>query len=172
MDHLEKLKEWHDYYKARYEKAVSMNIDEGSKFYPAFKEIEKRYFVLYITVIFYEDVPTLLAGEKAESIIKSYIMEILKELFFGKVLWNEEGKKEYIHDRVVIKKSDTEKMEAYKASVASVHRFVLIDFGRTDLQEFASEIREDIFHIVNWNLMAREMVFPVNAKQDSKVVYV
>lgn len=133
MEHLEKLKEWYKYYRSRHEKAVSMNIDEKSKFYPAFKEIEKRYFALYIAVIFYEDLPTLLTREKAESIIKSYVMEIVKELFFGKIIWNEDGKKEYIHDRVTIKKSDTEKVEAYKASLVAAKRFRAINFGRTDL---------------------------------------
>ncbi len=171
MDHLEKLKEWHDYYKARYEKAVSMHIDEGSKYYPAFKEIEKRYFALYVAVIFYENIPSLLAGVKAEKVIKSYVMEIAKVLFFGRIIQNEEGKKEYIHDRVTIKKSDAEKVDAYEASLAAAKRFEVMDFTRTDLDEFASEIREDIFQIVNWKLMAREMMFPVNAKQDSKVVY-
>ena len=133
MEHLEKLKEWYKYYRSRHEKAVSMNIDEKSKFYPAFKEIEKRYFALYIAVIFYEDLPTLLTREKAESIIKSYVMEIVKELFFGKIIWNEDGKKEYIHDRVTIKKSDTEKVEANKASLVAAKRFRAINFGRTDL---------------------------------------
>lgn len=133
MEHLEKLKEWYKYYRSRHEKAVSMNIDEKSKFYPAFKEIEKRYFALYIAVIFYEDLPTLLTREKAESIIKSYVMEIVKELFFGKIIWNEDGKKEYIHDRVTIKKSDTEKVEVYKASLVAAKRFRAINFGRTDL---------------------------------------
>lgn len=164
MDHLEKLKEWLEYYKARHEKAVSMNIDEGSRHYPAFKEIEKRYFALYLVVIFYEDLPTILAGEKAEKIIKSYVMEILKELFFGKIIRNEDGKKEYIHQRVTIQKSDTEKVEAYEASLAAIKRFIEIDFTRTDLEQFAPEIREDIFRIVNWQLIAREMVFPVNLK--------
>lgn len=93
MEHLEKLKEWYKYYRSRHEKAVSMNIDEKSKFYPAFKEIEKRYFALYIAVIFYEDLPILLTREKAESIIKSYVMEIVKELFFGKIIWNEDEKR-------------------------------------------------------------------------------
>lgn len=171
MDHLEKLKEWLEYYKGRYEKAVSLNIDEGSRHYPTFKEVEKRYIALYMAVDFYEDVPRFLAGEKAESLIKSYVMAILRELFFGEVILNEEGKKEYIHTRVIIKKSDTEKIEAYEASVASVKRFIVIDFTRTDLEGFCSEIREDIFHIVNWNMIAREMIFPVNTKQGYKVVY-
>lgn len=60
-------------------------------------------------MIFYEDLPTLLTREKAESIIKSYVMEIVKELFFGKIIWKEDGKKEYIHDRVTIKKATQKK---------------------------------------------------------------
>ena len=36
-------------------------------------------------------------------------MEIVKELFFGKIIWKEDGKKEYIHDRVTIKKATQKK---------------------------------------------------------------
>ena len=172
MDHLEKLKEWREYYKSRYEKAVSLNIDEGSRHYTAFKEIEKRYIALYLTVDFYEDVPGFLAGEKAESMIRGYVLAILKELFIGEIIRNEEGKKEYIHTRVTIKKGDTEKVEVYEASIAAVKRLVGMDFTRTDLYEVASEIREDIFHIVNWQLMVREMIFPVNTKHGINIAYV
>lgn len=164
MDHLEKLKEWREYYKSRYEKAVSLNIDEGSRHYTAFKEIEKRYIALYLTVDFYEDVPRFLAGEKTESMIKGYVMAILRELFMGEIIRNEDGKKEYIHTRVTIKKSDTDKVDAYEASVAAIKRFIAIDFTEIDAEESVSEIRRDIFCIVNWYMIAREMVFPVNAR--------
>ena len=53
MDYQKKLKEWYEHYEARYKKAVSLHIDEGSRHYQAFKEIEKRYSALYITLHFY-----------------------------------------------------------------------------------------------------------------------
>lgn len=43
MDYQKELKEWYEHYEARYKKAVSLHIDEGSRHYQAFKEIEKRY---------------------------------------------------------------------------------------------------------------------------------
>ena len=46
MDYQKKLKEWYEHYEARYKKAVSLHIDEGSRHYQAFKEIEKRYSAL------------------------------------------------------------------------------------------------------------------------------
>lgn len=168
MDHLEKLKEWYEIYKGRHDKAVSMNIDEGSKHYPAFLEIQQRYFALYLTVIFYEDVPGFLSGDKAEQLIKGYVLTIMRKLFIGEIIQNEDGKKEYIQTRVTIKKSDMEKIEAFDAAVSAVNRFIEIDFTRTDQEQFAAEIREDIFHIVNWYLIAREMVFAVNANQRKK----
>ena len=164
MDHLETLKEWLEYYKGRYEKAVSLNITEGSRYYPAFKEIEKRYVALYLTVSFYEDIPRFLAGEKAEIMIKSYVIAISKELFMGVIIRNEEGKKEYIHTRVTIKKSDIEMVEKYEASRVAIKRFEEIDFNRTDVEQLASEIREDIFCVVSWHLIAREMIFAVNTR--------
>ena len=51
-------------------------------------------------------------------------------------------------------------MRMGKRSVARKHLSV-IDFERTDTEQFADEIREDLFHVVNWYLIAREMVYPV-----------
>ena len=114
MDYQKKLKEWYEHYEARYKKAVSLHIDEGSRHYQAFKEIEKRYSALYITLHFYREIPRILAGEEAEKLIKSYIIVILKTLFFGEVIKNEDGKTECIHPWLKINKSDAEKVEAYE----------------------------------------------------------
>ena len=40
MDDMENLQEIFRLYKARYQKAESMGVKEGSKYYPAMKEIE------------------------------------------------------------------------------------------------------------------------------------
>lgn len=36
MDYQKELKEWYEHYEARYKKAVSLHIDEGSRHYQAF----------------------------------------------------------------------------------------------------------------------------------------
>ena len=40
MDYQKKLKEWYEHYEARYKKAVSLHIDEGSRHYQAFREVQ------------------------------------------------------------------------------------------------------------------------------------
>ena len=82
----------------------------------------------------------------------------------GEIIRKEEGKKEYIHTRVTIKKSDLEKVKKYEASCVAIKRFEEIDCNRTDVEQLASEIREDIFCVVSWHLIAREMIFPVNTR--------
>lgn len=161
MDYQKELKEWYEHYETRYKKAVSLHIDEGSRHYQAFKEIEKRYSALYITLHFYREIPRILAGEEAEKLIKSYIIVILKTLFFGEVIKNEDGKTECIHPWLKINKSDAEKVEAYEDAILARKHLSVIDFERTDTEQFADEIREDLFHVVNWYLIAREMVYPV-----------
>lgn len=37
MDYQKELKEWYEHYEARYKKAVSLHIDEGSRHYQAFR---------------------------------------------------------------------------------------------------------------------------------------
>ena len=125
MDYQKKLKEWYEHYEARYKKAVSLHIDEGSRHYQAFKEIEKRYSALYITLHFYREIPRILAGEEAEKLIKSYIIVILKTLFFGEVIKNEDGKTECIHPWLKINKSDAEKVEAYEDAILARKHFSL-----------------------------------------------
>ena len=161
MDYQKELKEWYEHYEARYKKAVSLHIDEGSRHDQAFKEIEKRYSALYITLHFYREIPRILAEEEAEKLIKSYIIVILKTLFFGEVIKNEDGKTECIHPWLKINKSDAEKVEAYEDAILARKHLSVIDFERTDTEQFADEIREDLFHVVNWYLIAREMVHPV-----------
>ena len=50
MDYQKELKEWYEHYEARYKKAVSLHIDEGSRHYQAFREIECRYVALYLVM--------------------------------------------------------------------------------------------------------------------------
>ena len=60
MDHVDyqkKLKEWYEHYEARYKKAVSLHIDEGSRHYQAFREIECRYVALYLVMELMQNLP-------------------------------------------------------------------------------------------------------------------
>ena len=86
---------------------------------------------------------------------------MLSEVPIGKVIKNEDGKTECIHPWLKINKSDAEKVEAYEDAILARKHLSVIDFERTDTEQFADEIREDLFHVVNWYLIAREMVYPV-----------
>ena len=134
MDYQKELKEWYEHYEARYKKAVSLHIDEGSRHYQAFREIECRYVALYLVMELMQNLPKYLLQEAAEKRIKEVIMLILQQLFLGEVIINERGQKEYISRRIILSKEDT---------------------------QFAAEFQADLFHIVQWMILAREMIVPV-----------
>ena len=148
-----------------YEKAVSLKIDECSRHYTAFKEIERRYVALYFAVEFCEDILSHLTGENSEAMVKGYVLMIVKELFIGEIICDENGKKEYIPQRITIKKSNTQAIEAHQAAKDAVIRLQEIDFTRTDYEQFASEIREDVFYMISWFMIAREFIFPVKVQR-------
>ncbi len=106
MEYLSKIQKWCDYYKGRYDKAVSLQLTEGSRYYAAFQEIERRYAALQLAVEFLDILPHSLENGEAESTSQGFILMILEILFLGEIIQSEDGKKEYIRQRIVIQKSD------------------------------------------------------------------
>lgn len=166
----EELLEWRDYYKARYEKAHAQHIDESSRFYPAFKEIEQRYIVLEYAIDFYEMVSDYLKSDNAEALVTEYLTMIFKQLFIGYVMRNEQGKKEFIWQRIKIQRTDEEACEAYEASKKAGEYLCHMDFSRSDKDEMASELQTVAYIIVRWNMIYREILLPVNRSQKKKEV--
>lgn len=164
----EKLVEWRDYYKARYEKAYAQHIEEGSRFYPAYKEIELRYIVLEYAIGFYEMVSDYLKRDNAEVLVKDYLMMIFKQLFIGYVMHNEQGKKEYIWQRVKIKRTDEDACEAFEASKIAGEYLRQMDFSRSDKEQMASELQTVAYIVLRWHMIYREILLPVNRSQKKK----
>ena len=166
----DQLLEWRDYYKARYEKAHDQHIDESSRFYPAFREIEQRYIALEYAIDFYEMVSDYLKRDNAEELVQGHLMMIFKQLFIGYVIRNEEGKKEYIWQRVTIKKTDQEACKVYEDVQFAGEYIRQLNFLRADKEQMASELQVVVYLVLRWNMIYREIMLPVNRGQKKKEV--
>lgn len=161
MDYQKGLKEWYEHYEARYKKAVSLHIDEGSRHYQAFREIECRYVALYLVMELMQNLPKYLLREDAEKRIKEVVMLILQQLFLGEVIVNEHGQKEYISRRIILSKEDTEAIKIYQAAADAIKRMDEGTFAWKEDAQFTEKFQADLFHIVQWMILAREMTVPV-----------
>lgn len=170
QEYLRKLREQYEYYKARYEKARAQNINEFSRFYPALQEIEHRYVILALGLEFFEIVGEYLHRENPKKMVEGFLNLIAKEMFFGTVIINENGKKEYIWQRVRIKKDDTEAKEALALAQEAMKRYREIDFECSDKEQLEIELQEIVYHTIIWNLISREIIMPVNRSRKKKKV--
>ena len=161
MDYQKELKEWYEHYEARYKKAVSLHIDEGSRHYQAFREIECRYVALYLVMELMQNLPKYLLQEDTEKRIKEVIMLILQQLFLGEVIVNEHRQKEYISRRIMLSREDTRSIEIYQAAENAIKRMDESTFAWKEDARFTAEFQTDLFHIVQWMILAREMIVPV-----------
>lgn len=168
MDYQKELKEWYEHYEARYKKAVSLHIDEGSRHYQAFREIECRYVALYLVMELMQNLPKYLLQEDTEKRIKEVIMLILQQLFLGEVIINEPGQKEYISQRIILSKEDTEAIKIYQAAADAIKRMDEGAFVQKEDAQFTEKFQADLFHIVQWMILAREMIVPV--ERNKKVI--
>lgn len=170
QEYIRKLREQYEYYKARYEKAKSQNINESSRFFPALQEIEHRYVILALGLEFFEMVGEYLHRENAQNLIEGFLNLIAKEMFMGTVIINENGKKEYIWQRVTIKKDDTGAKEALVLAQEAMKRYREIDFECSDKEQLEIELQEIVYHTIIWNLISREIIMPVNRNQKKKEI--
>jgi len=138
VDYQKKLKEWYEHYEARYKKAVSLHIDEGSRHYQAFREIECRYVALYLVMELMQNLPKYLLQEDTEH-----------------------RQKEYISRRIMLSREDTRSIEIYQAAENAIKRMDESTFAWKEDARFTAEFQADLFHIVQWMILAREMIVPV-----------
>ena len=138
MDYQKELKEWYEHYEARYKKAVSLHIDEGSRHYQAFREIECRYVALYLVMELMQNLPKYLLQEDTEKRIK-----------------------EVISRRIMLSREDTRSIEIYQAAENAIKRMDESTFAWKEDARFTAEFQADLFHIVQWMILAREMIVPV-----------
>ena len=88
----------------------------------------------------------------------------------GTVIINENGKKEYIWQRVTIKKDDTGAKEALVLAQEAMKRYREIDFECSDKEQLEIELQEIVYHTIIWNLISREIIMPVNRSRKKKKV--
>ena len=88
-------------------------------------------------------------------------MLILQQLFLGEVIVNEHRQKEYISRRIILSREDTRSIEIYQAAENAIKRMDESTFAWKEDARFTAEFQADLFHIVQWMILAREMIVPV-----------
>ncbi|SHL54451.1 hypothetical protein [Anaerotignum lactatifermentans] len=162
MSEIENLQKTFRAYEKRYQKAEAMGIDESSRFYEAKCEIEHRYVALYFAV----EMIKSLKNKCHEAGFKKYCYEyyqlIAKEIVPYNVIINENGKKEYIAQKVKVSSKDYQVIEVYNKAKQAYSSFQEMNFDEDDKNKVCKKILENILSILNWMLIVREILFPVN----------
>lgn len=162
MEDIGNLQKIFHVYEERYHKAEKMGIDESSPFYAAMKEIECRYVALYFTV----EMINSLKNKCNEQGFKKYCYEffqmIAKQMVLYEEIINEDGKKEYIAQKIRISRQDAYAMNAYQNAKRSFISFQEMNYEEDDKNKVCMKISENILNMIHWMMMVREMRFPVN----------
>lgn len=162
MDDMENLQEIFRLYEARYQKAESMGVKEGSKYYPAMKEIECRYITLYFVLEMLHSLKEKCYEEGFRKYCLEFFQMITKEIVSYEVIVNEDGTKEYIVPKVKISRRDTDAVNAYQNAKQAYVSFLEMNYEEDDKNSVCMKISENIFAMLHWMMMAREILFPVN----------
>lgn len=156
------LREMEAYYKARYQKAIAIGINENSKHYAAFQEIELRYFTLSLFIVGLDILKKKVYGDGVEKYYNSFLAMILKQLTLNEAVINAYGKKEYLPYRIILSKYDSEAVEAHSKAREALNSVRQMDYTMEDKELMLRELKEQSFYIINWCIIARERVFSVN----------
>ena len=124
------IDEQHRYYKSRYEKALSLGIDESSRHYQAFREIEQRYVAICTALEIFDIVRKAINGADAQRYCRDGILMLAEMLSFSEYIIDENGKKEYLPYKVKLQSTDLEAIQASDAAKAAVKRIEEMDFCR------------------------------------------
>ena len=136
MDDMENLQKIFRLYEARYQKAESMGVKEGSKYYPAMKEIECRYITLYFVLEMLRSI--------TEKCYDEFFQMIAKQIVLYEEIINEDGKKEYIAQKVRISRQDAYAMNAYQNAKRAFISFQEMDYEEDDKSKVCMKISENI----------------------------
>lgn len=110
----------------RYEKAVSMGITEGSKYYAAFREIYLRYRSTETAAECMELLGKSLQEKDFRRNVYGTVELIVSILSLRDAILNEEGNVEYIPKRIKLSKENQDAVEAYakaKAAIAQLQKW-------------------------------------------------
>lgn len=165
MDYLAQMKKISDYYKERHEKAVSMGISEGSRYYDAFKEIERRYAATETAAECMDILNAYLYVNDFEKNVYGAIKLVVEILSMGDTIMNDDGEEEYIPRRVKISKDDLVAADALHRAKAAVSHLNALDYKGSDREGVYQDILKYFYDIVDWMLIARETVYHVGRNQ-------
>ena len=87
---------------------------------------------------------------------------IAKQMVFYEEIINEDGKKEYIAQKIRISRQDTYAVNAYQNAKRAYISFQEMNYEEDDKNKVCMKIFENILNMVHWMMMVREMRFPVN----------
>lgn len=164
MDSLARMKELSAYYKGRYEKAVSMGITEGSKYYAAFREIYLQYRSTETAAECMELLGKSLQEKDFRRNVYGTVKLIASILSLRDAILNEEGNVEYIPKRIKLSKENQDAVEAYtKAAIMQLQKWDDMSAERRDICE---SVPGCFFDIVNWMLIARDTVYSVGRNRN------
>lgn len=162
MEDVENLRKIFHVYEERYHKAQKMGIDESSRFYEAKCEIEHRYVALYFAVEMLESLKNKCYEAGFKKYCYAYFQLIAKEIVPYEVIINEDGKKEYLAKKVKVSRKNNQVIEMYTKAKQAYVSFQEMDYDEEDKNKVCRRISENILVILNWMLIVREMLFPVN----------
>ena len=162
MDDMENLQKIFRLYEARYQKAESMGVKEGSKYYPAMKEIECRYITLYFVLEMLRSLTEKCYEQGFKKYCYEFFQMIAKQIVLYEEIINEDGKKEYIAQKVRISRQDAYAMTAYQTAKRAFISFQEMDYEDNDKSKVCMKISENILNMIHWMMMVREIHFPVN----------
>ena len=161
MDYVERMKEIEAYYKGRYDKAISIGIDENSRHYKAFKEIKLRYEMANKTIEIMEILEKNAHKKDFERNLYGAVKLIIECLSIDDWIINEDGEEERIPKRVTISRKDTEAINAYEQYQKAIDRLRKRDYKHSDRDMVYRNSMQDISDIVYWMLIARDLNFRV-----------
>ena len=161
MDYVERMKEIEAYYKGRYDKAISIGIDETSRHYKAFKEIKLRYEGANMTIEIMEILKKYAHEKDFERNLYGAVKLIIECLSIDDWIINEDGEEERIPKRVTISRKDTDAVNAYEKSKLAMDRLKCRDYTHADREMVYQDSMQDIADIVYWMLIARDLSFRV-----------
>ena len=164
MDYCAQITKISEYYKKRYEKALKMGIQEGSKHYKAFQEIKLRYEATEMAVEVLESLKDHISGERFERNVFSGIKLIVNVLTISEAVINEDGTTVWKQPKILIQKSNMDLLQFYTAGKEAVKTLSCLDYEAVDREYVYQQVLRYTLDIVNWLLMAREEIFHVGCE--------
>lgn len=160
MEYSVQLSEIRQYYKNRYEKALSLGIDENSRHYQAFQEIKYRYEMSGFAMEVIDGIGKyILTGDDLERNVLGVLKMLMENLAIYEWIIDEDGNKECISKRIKIPRSDTEAISAFNGAKTALRHLKDLDYKDTDRQLLADEVTKSIYKIVFWLFIARDLIY-------------